>query len=498
MKFSDFLPKAWQAATLTPPPIPKAPNSVQAVPAYRTTIAARTTPLLKVDRQLANTDRLEARTKASTWQVLRELSQSSPELSASIFMTLRTAIPNGFTLVARDLDGQVSRDGTALAHELLNRLTFMGSSDGSYGAQMSLNTLSEQLGKELLIHGAACVELALDKQRIPASLNVIGINTLRFYEEDSALRLVQYVGGQEINLDIPTVIYTTLDQLVSEATPSSPLEASIQTILADLEFNNDIRKTLKRSTLPRLKATIDSEKVRKMTPPEILSDPEKFATYQNALIEAISTTINGLNPEDVLVSFDVVDYAFIDGGGDPSAIIEKVQKVLNSKLASGVKALPVTLGYSSTSNGSSTESLLFLKQSDAIRRKLNELYSRALTVAIRLSGVEGFVEFNYDQLDLRPDSELEAFKAMRQSRILEQLSMGFITDDEASLQLCGHLTPDGYTPKSGTMFKGGSQPVSNPTSNTSAVERTIKPATPTQPKSPTKAEVGKNLATARQ
>jgi hypothetical protein len=399
-------------------------------------------------------------------------------------LQIRTGIPEGYTLIGRDLDGQVDANGTALAHELLRRLTFLGAADGSFGAQQGLQSLSETLAIDMQLTGAMALEVALDKAKIPASFNPVAVNTLKFYEEDNSFRVVQVIGGQELDLDIPTFIYVALDQVVTEAYPTSPLTAAIQPVLADLDFNNDIRRALKRAVIPRLTTTIDSEKFRKATPPEVLADSELFTAYQNETIAAVEAAINGLEPEDAIVSFDFVKHAYIDGGHDPSTVIAKVQEVLNAKLASGAKALPVTLGFSTTSNASSTESLLFLKQADVIRRKLNECYSRALTVAIRLMGVEGYVEFVYDQLDLRPDSELEAFKVMRQSRYLELLSLGLITDEEACIRLTGHLPPAGFKPLSGTMFKTTTAVNQNPTSNTAnGAEKNLAPETPTQPKS---------------
>jgi hypothetical protein len=119
-----------------------------------------------------------------------------------------------------------------------------------------------------------------------------------------------------------------------------------------------------------------------------------------------------------------------------------------------------------------------------LRRKLNEVYSRALTVAIRIMGVDGYVEFAYEELDLRPAKELEAFKSMEQSRILDLLSLGLLDDNEASLKLTGQLPPAGYTPKSGTMFRStqAQAPIANPASGTS----TMDPTTPQQPKGPAK------------
>lgn len=490
-----------EAATLTPPPLPKAPNAPVSYPGYRKQIAASSAALRDSDRGISTLDRLvAARNLSNTKQIVRQLFHTSPELSSAITTMLRVGIPERYTVVARDLDGKIDVAATGVAHELLRRVTFLGAVDGSFGTQQTVQSLSEQLGLELIIEGAACLEVALDKARIPASFNPIACSQLRIYEEDNSFRLTQVVGGQEVDLDLPTIIYTSVDQDLLSAYSSSYMEAAIPPVLSDLDFNNDMRRALKRAVLPRLAATIDGEKVKKLTPPEILSDAAKFNDYKIALIAEVENVLNGLSPEDALVSYDSITYSYIDGGKDPASIIERIQGVLNSKLASGAKTLPVVLGHGGTSNSSSTEAVLYLKQASIIRVKLNEIYSRALTIALRLLGNDCYVEFTYAPIDLRPEAELEAFRSMEQSRVLELLSLGMLTDEEACIKLTGNLPPAGYKPLTGTMFKAGTVANKNPTSNTSAIDQSLTPKTPKEPKGPptkAEAETAALLATAQ-
>ena len=116
------------------------------------------------------------------------------------------------------------------------------------------------------------------------------------------------------------------------------------------------------------------------------------------------------------------------------------------------------------------------------------IYSRALTQAVRLQGQDVYVEFKYAELDLRPQAELEAYKAMEQSRILEQLSLGLISDEEACILLTGNLPPEGYKPLAGSMFKSGTSIIANPNSQTSTMNKggapdKLKPNTSAAPKS---------------
>lgn len=496
MSLFDRIVTGFSAAALSPVPLPKSGKGAASEPGHRTIVGGTEARLRETDRGLLTSDRLNVRNSRNTQEAIRTLSYSSPDMSAAVYAALRTGIPEKFTVLARDMDGKINPAATGLAHELLRRITFLGNPDGTYNAQLSIQSLSESLGRQLITYGAMAGEVALDKARVPSSLNPISVPSIKWYDEDKTVRPVQLVGGEEIELDIPTFIYVSLDQDLQDAYASSPLESAIQPILADIDFNNDIRRALKRAVLPRLMATIDSEMVKKFTPPDVLNDAKKFADYKTALIGAVQDVVNGAAPEDALISFSEIEYSILDGGTDPSTIIEKLQKVLNGKLQTGVKTMPVVLGHGASSNASSTESLLFLKSANAIRVKLNEFYSKALTMAVRLLGEDVYVEFVYAKLDLRPDSELEAYKQMEQSRLLDQLSIGFISDEEACVALTGNLPPAGYKPLMGTMFrsmgasaaaggasKGDAQP-GTPASGTSGMKKT-----PEAPKGGGKAEV---------
>lgn len=482
--FKKFVSPKILGASLPPVPLPKPPKGAKTLPGDRTQVTPRTSAVARIDSNLANTDRMAVRSNSDSRKLVAQFMSSSPDLSNASSAMLRTGIPEEYTAIARDMDGKIDVSATLALGELIRRMTYLGNVDGSFGTQQGLQSISEQLSVELLTTGAACAEVALDMARVPASLNPVAVTTLKIYDEKMAFRLVQSIGGVEIDLDYPTIIYVTLDKHLTETYTKSYYESAIQPVLADLDFNNDARRALKKAVLPRLKSEIDSERVKKMCPPEILADTEKFMAYKEEIITSVENLLNGLNPEDALVSYDSVNYSYLTGTQDPSSIIERVQKVLNGKLAAGAKTMPVILGLGGSSNTSSAESLIYLKQANMLRVKLNELYSRAFTVAVRLLGFDVYVEFKYATLDLKPDSELEAFKAMKQSRVLELLSLGLVSDEEACITLTGNLPPQGYTAKSGTMFKvGGTQVVQNPSSNTSAMGQKLAPTTPTQPKS---------------
>jgi len=471
---------------LPPSPPVKAPNKSQALPSWKTLVAKTTSAIVKPERGLANKSVLDYRSGSNTQAIIRDLAASSPDLAATLSSYLRVGIPESYTVIARDMDGAINPQATQLAQEILRRLTLLGDATLGYNPVTDLQSLSESLGKELLLYGSAALELALDKQRLPLYLNPVSVTKLRFYEEDGGVYPAQVVGGQPIKLDIPTFFLVNLDQDLLTPYSSSYFEPAIQAVLADSTFLDDLRKSMQRVIQPRLVASIVEEKVKATIPPDILNDPVKLSEFYTNLIASIQNLMTGLNPEDALVSFDAVEYSMLDsktGGGNVADTLKTVQALLESKVAAGAKAMPAILGRDGASTSATTSTMLFLKNADIVRRKLNLLYSRALTQAIRLMAQDCFVEFRYADLDLRPQAELEAYKAMQQSRILEQLSLGLITDEEASIALTGNLPPAGSTPLSGTMFQSGAKSTGNPASQTSTMKG-LTPTTPAQPKGP--------------
>ncbi|MDI1362521.1 hypothetical protein [Methylotenera sp.] len=446
---------------------PKVKAGQQATPSFFKTAKPSSAPLPNTDRRLATTDILGTRNQPDTWSVIREMVAASPDLSSAVFAYLRTAITPDYVAVAKNLDGTFNREATVALQQLIVRLNILQDYTDGFSGITGLRACSESLSKELIQYGAMSLELVLGKDRLPRSLVPISITKVKFRADDKWLKPFQLIGGVEVDLDIPTFFYSSLDQDLLNPYASSMLESAIQPVLFSTEFQNDLRRVVKKAIHPRLKAIIDSDKFKKNIPADVASDPDKLVLYMNAVISEIEGKVNGLQPEDALIVFDTLDVSYMTNGNiSLDAEYTVLNEIIDAKLATGAKTLPSILGHGSGSqNIASSETLLFMKNSQgAVQGKLNDIYSRALTLALRLYGFDVYAEFTYGDIDLRPASELEAFKSMKQSRILDQLSLGLISDEEAGLAITGSLPPVGAPLLSGTFFRttAGADPTANP------------------------------------
>ena len=472
------------SAELPPQPMPKVKATKTSLPSYLTSATPNTDSFLtETDLALANSDVTALRNGATTSATIRSLGKASPDLSSALFSTTRMAVSPGYLVLSRNLDGTLNEDGTRLAQQLCRRFDLLGPTEGGFNNFPSLRSASESLGRELMMLGGAGLELILGKTRVPEGLQPVSIEKIKWKYNGRKKVPYQVLGGEEISLDIPTFFYVALDQDLTTAYADSPVQASLQAILASQDFMNDLRRVFRRAIHPRVLAEIKEDLWRKNVPAEILHDPVKLQEFMDTTVSQIQNLLDGLNPEDALVLFDTLEVSYLTGGNNSlSKEYETLANIINSKLASGAKSSAVVLGHDATgsTNIASTQSMLFVKNVEGgVQTKINEIYSRALTQAIRLFGVDAVVEFTYDSIDLRPQSELEAFKVMKQDRVLKQLSLGLTTDAEASLIITKSLPPVEMTPLMGTRFMDGEasqdSTISAPESNTGAKDRTLNP-----------------------
>jgi hypothetical protein len=216
-------------------------------------------------------------------------------------------------------------------------------------------------------------------------------------------------------------------------------------------------------------ASIDLEKFKASLSPDTLYDQKKLKAALDGFLVGLNDQLNALNPEDAIVAFDLIKIEHLTAGNiSVHDSIETHSKILNGQMSAGLHVLPAILGRGESQTTASTETVLFLKIVESLQGRLNELYSYLFTLAARLQGHDVTVSFAYKKPSLRPGTEEETFLAVRQSRILEQLSLGLISDEEASIQLTGDLPSGNFTPLSGTGFRGAVAPdTSNLYSNTS-------------------------------
>ena len=481
------------AAQLPSIATPKVKPGSSTYPSYLTTTKPSTAVLQQEDRRLASKDITTYRTGTETRTIIRDFVAASPDLSAAVWAYVRLGIPDKFHVVARNMDGTFNRDATQLAQQLITRFDLLPDyiTDGFTGPQ-SIRAVSESLARELIMYGSCSGEIVLDKARMPKRIQPISTTQIKFVADAASKTLVpwQYIADLKIPLDIPTFVYVTLDQSLLNPYSESPIESAIKPAIQSEQFSADINRIISKVIHPRQKVKIDEEALRKHLSPEAQVDENVANAELNAIISSIESKINGLRPEDALVFLSSLDFVIENSSNSGlSSEYEVLQNIANARMSTGSKTNGTVLGFASgSSNIASSEILLFMKSATgAVKTPLEEFWSRAFTLSTRLFGLDVVVEFRYNAIDLRPEAELLAFQQTKQMIILEQLSLGLISDEVASLQLTGKLPDPGMKPLSGTGFRTNANPsvneqkvdqATNPSNSGSTLNQNLNPDTP--------------------
>ena len=185
--------------------------------------------------------------------------------------------------------------------------------------------------------------------------------------------------------------------------------------------------------------------------------PQKRAAFVNGVINNVTSKFSNINPTQPLVHTDSLEIGVLStkqGGGSQSQIdIRPVIEVLNAQNQSALKSVATVLGRGASGvNTASVEAQIFSMQAGEINEPIADVWSQLLTFALRLSGSQSFVEVYFDKPEMRPPNELEPAQTQKQARLLKDLSLGLISDEEYHLQMYNRPKPESSPLLSGTGF----------------------------------------------
>lgn len=392
------------------------------------------------ERSYFNTSIADLRTLPIT-TAIRILTRTDGTFSAALNAYLQLGMSSGYTATAYAAGThQFDPAATLATQSVLASLDTLYDYTEGFSSKQSIDALLETLIKEVLQTGACMGELVLNKFQLPEEIVSIPINTIEWISRSSGKRYPQQIptgGGDKIPLDLPTIFYASHAQQSNSIFPRSPFESALNMLYMYQGLLEDIFKVIRRTGHTRMVVKVVQEAVMKMADPDTLADATKLAAFFDSTRQQIEDLLRDLNPEDAVVMYDSADIDSISAAGD-KADYSSMLDTLSGMLASALKTMPSVLGMriGGSQSLSNTESLVFLKMVEGVRRPVEAVMSRVLTLAIRLvAGTDSYVKFRFKSVDLRPESELSAHRSVDYMNIMRKLSVGHITDDEAA-----HLT----------------------------------------------------------
>lgn len=402
------------------------------------------------------TDLFNSRQASDSRALMSELSRHDSDVSASFFAYQSIAGSAGWTVRAYDLEGQLSPEGVSLANKLLTAIT--GTTDYSLGfsSKMSLAQINDEMRFYTLLRGAPGAELVFDKRFVPERMRLVDMATIEWREKQPGVyKPVQKPVGSntEINLDIPSFFTARFHQNPTDIYTYSPFVAAINTIAARVQVINELYRITQVVGYPRMDVSVAEEVLLKSAPPLLRTDPAKLREFLDREIGKIRAAFSSMRSDEALVHTDAVSVDMVNDSRPATSLpIANVIDVLNEQNQAALKTMPAVIGKGGNGQVASTEARLFALNCDALNRIVADVWSQALTLGTRLAGFQGFIEFMFEPVELRPTLELEPQKTMKQSRWEGALSRGYVTDEEFHINVFGRPKPATAPELSGTNF----------------------------------------------
>lgn len=413
------------------------------------------TPLSRDDRGYHIQNLSDYRYSLNADDMLKLLSKIDPDVSAGIWNFLRLA-NSGLKVTTYDANGNRDAKLQVKFNQVLTRLSGLKNFK-TWTIRMSLEDTANQLLKYVLLRGACASEAVLGRDRRLQSIAVIDPVTVQFiqpalgvwkpYQTDAM--------GKQVNLDIPTFFWNVLDPDAQSPYETPPFLPVIQAVLFNMAVMQDLEKIVKRVAYPRISIKIIEQTLRKYAPAAVQSDDTKMQAWLNSQRANIAAALKDLKPEDAAVFFDSMDIGILETKGNTTIDYRPLKEVIDQRIISGLKSLPTILGrqFGASQTLSGVEALLYARSIKGVQKITASQLTQLLTLAMQLEGLKGTVQVTYGPVNLKPENELEAFRVLKQSRVLELLSLGFIADEEAAEELTGDTTlPKTFKPLSGTGF----------------------------------------------
>lgn len=437
--------------------------------------------IARENAQYASEALSQVRDRTDVNEIIRTLLREEGIFSAAGNAMVALASNSGFRLAGYDATGTMSLEVMNVAYILMDRINLEHDYSQGYNDKAGVQSLVTTLTKDVVSSGGCGVELVLNEDFTPNRMVPVGYSTIEWVSNGRGGRYPTQDSG-DIDLNLPTVFVAEHSRHADESYSQSIMRPGLNSTVHFNEFLDDTRRAVNRVGHSRMVASIVTEKLMASAPIEIRSDDKKLQQYLVDNFEAVQNALEELEPEDAVIGFDSVEFDVKDVGGSKSDYTPLLSMLGNMQGASLKTPASVTGLRAEGGQGlSNAETLVYLQTVDSLRVSVEEVMSRAMTLAVRLLGVEGSVKFEFMPINLRPEDELEAYRGSRQKRVLEQLSYGLINDAQACYEL--GMRPQGLQePLAGTRFYGGTKSSggNDEGERESSTGRALNPGTPSK------------------
>jgi len=374
----------------------------------------------------------------STDQLIDLLADLSPEVGKALWDFLRLCNP-GWEITAYRLDSDtINAQAQAAIDTFLDTLTDL------YG---SVDVPINRMFLNAFLRGAIVCEMVLDQGRTAVDLAVPDPWALRFRREPDAVRgqvwrLGQFQDGKWVSLELDTVRYAPVDPHANSPYGRPLVGPALFSALFLLGMLHDLRRVVEQQGYPRLDLAVDMEKLVNMMPDDLADSPEDAQEWINAAFTEIQEVYGSLAPDDAYIHGDSITVNRPVGavGADALGSIDNLIRSLERMVTRGLKTMPLMMGSNEavSETHANRQWEIMAAGLKSIQHLAESLLGNLLKVMCEAQGIQTTVTVRFAELRAAEELRDAQSEAMKIANAKSKYEQGWISQDEAALEVTGH------------------------------------------------------------
>ena len=388
---------------------------------------------------------------------LNRMSREDHSISYAVWVKTRGA-DQKFYIKLTTPDGKSISKDDKIIRKLVSTLKMNDPKKQTKGFSynISFKSLVAQLIRQCVVRGGVMLEAVVDAKRQPSHLKALDTAHIewkevaehefkpyqRFKEQGTGIAYRQVDGINGRSLDYPNIFYGRLDGSPDHPYPDSPMLPVLAVYHMRRVFFNDMKEVVKKTAWPRFSLKIMSELLTKAMPHHIRGNPKLHRGWVDEQMAMYVNQFRQLQPGQALIHEDYLVPGIIESKAGTGKTLDAAPMidVLEKMIAQSTKTYDTILGQ----KGSIDPLQVFIEGQGlkGYQGPVSDVLSGALTFYLRVMGVNALATFSFAPFDMRPESELSAYKSLQQKTNLINLALGVIDEDDYSISTVGQPQTD--------------------------------------------------------
>lgn len=293
------------------------------------------------------------------------------------------------------------------------------------------------------MRGAMVVEVVMDdlgREAIDIATPDPGLFSFKLIDGD--WHIGQQQGSDWIPMDRPTFRHVQIDPRPGRPEGRAPVGSALFPALFLLGLMQDLRRVIANQGYPRLDVSVDAERLAKLFK-ESISSAYDFDAELGSMIGIIRDNLADVGPGDAFVHGSFVEMnAPIGAIGTELAAIESIIAGLERMIVRGAKtdilSFAITDGAGESQSNRQWE--MKVQSVKALQHPAEILLETAYEMIAQAAGFLVEVEFRFAEIRATEELRDQQTQQIRQTNVLEMLDRGFLTPNEASLEMLGYVS----------------------------------------------------------